>query len=349
MPTQVKRQGITRELSELDPGERALHQLLVRAFGRAPADLEMARWMEKLNQGISARDFLAQLSVSRPFTGNAQVGSKTPAGHFYSPVVDPETVRDYVAARRAAGLAGVQGIDFPLEAMAAFWQENAAFIAAAPFNDEPDGTHRYSYGTGPYPYGDGVVLRTMIHHHKPKRIVEIGSGFSTACMLDTADELGRADLDLTCIEPNPERLFSLLRPEDPARMTIHRKGVQEIPLDVFRALERNDILFIDSSHVLKTGSDVHYELFSILPCLAPGVIVHFHDCRFPFEYSDRQIFVKNYSWNEVYAVRALLMYSTRFKVIFYNSLFDAIYPALGAISPPFKRNPGGAIWIRVQE
>jgi hypothetical protein len=132
-------------------------------------------------------------------------------------------------------------------------------------------------------------------------------------------------------------------------MTIHRKGVQEIPLDVFRALERNDILFIDSSHVLKTGSDVHYELFSILPCLAPGVIVHFHDCRFPFEYSDRQIFVKNYSWNEVYAVRALLMYSTRFKVIFYNSLFDAIYPALGAISPPFKRNPGGAIWIRVQE
>jgi predicted O-methyltransferase YrrM len=201
---------------------------------------------------------------------------------------------------------------------------------------------------GPYPHGDGITLRTMMHHYRPQRIVEIGSGYSTACMLDTIDHLGLSALDLTCIEPNPQRLFSILRPQDQGRITFHQQNVQDIPLDVFRALRRNDILFIDSSHVLKTGSDVHYELFYILPNLAPGVLVHFHDCRFPFEYSDRQIFVKNYSWNEVYAVRALLMYSTRFKVIFHASLFNELHPEMTAISPAFRHNPGGAIWVQVQ-
>ena len=344
----AKRQSITQTVASLDEAARALHQLLVRAFGRLPTDTEMAAWSGKLERGMNARVFLNQLTASKAFQANAQVGSKTPAGHFYSPVVDPETVREYVAMNRAAGLEGLQGIEFPLTAMAAFWQANAEFIAATPFTEEPDGINRYSYTGGPYPHGDGIILRTMIHHYRPKRIVEIGSGYSTACILDTIDHLGLTDLELTCIEPNPERLFSILREADRGRITFHQNNVQDIPLGVFRTLQRNDILFIDSSHVLKTGSDVHYELFYILPNLAPGVIVHFHDCRYPLEYSDRQIFVKNYSWNEVYAVRALLMYSTRFKVIFHASLFDEVHPSLTAISPAFRCNPGGAIWVRVE-
>jgi predicted O-methyltransferase YrrM len=250
---------------------------------------------------------------------------------------------------RKAGLPGLRGIDFPLDAMQAFWRRNADFIVQAPFSEMPDSVHRYSYGGGPYPYGDGVMLRTMIRHYQPARIVEIGSGYSTACMLDTMDELGLDALELTCIEPNPQRLFSILRDADRSRIVIHQNNVQEVDLDVFRALRANDILFIDSSHVLKTGSDVHFELFYILPILAPGVIVHFHDCRFPLEYSDRQIFVKNYSWNEVYAVRALLMYSTRFKVIFQGSLFRQAFPDLAAMSAPFRRNPGAALWLAVQD
>jgi predicted O-methyltransferase YrrM len=348
MAQPAKRQSITQTADMLDEEGRALHQLLVRAFGRLPTDTEMTGWAGKLERGVTARAFLAQLTASKAFQANAQVGSKTPAGHFYSPVVDPETVRDYVAMNRAAGLEGLKGIDFPIEAMAEFWRANADFIAATPFTEEPCAENRYSYMGGPYPHGDGITLRTMMHHYRPQRIVEIGSGYSTACMLDTIDHLGLSALDLTCIEPNPQRLFSILRPQDQGRITFHQQNVQDIPLDVFRALRRNDILFIDSSHVLKTGSDVHYELFYILPNLAPGVLVHFHDCRFPFEYSDRQIFVKNYSWNEVYAVRALLMYSTRFKVIFHASLFNELHPEMTAISPAFRHNPGGAIWVQVQ-
>jgi predicted O-methyltransferase YrrM len=342
------RQAITQPASALDENTRALHQLLVRVLGRVPTDAELASWAEKLNRGLPARSFVNQLTASRGFQANPQVGTKTPAGHFYSPVVNPETVRDYVAMNRAGGLDAIKGIDFPLAEMLAFWQENADIIAATPFADEPDGIHRYHYSGGPYPFGDAVMLRAMMHHYRPRRIIEIGSGYSTACMLDSADHFGLA-VDITCIEPYPDRLFSILRDADHARLHLHRTGVQHIPLDTFRALERNDILFIDSSHVLKTGSDVHYELFYILPALAPGVIVHIHDCRFPLEYSDRQIFIKNYSWNEIYAVRALLMYSTRFKVIFYNSLFGEMYPQACEISAPFQRNPGGAIWIQVQQ
>ena len=189
----------------------------------------------------------------------------------------------------------------------------------------------------------------MIGHFRPRRVIEIGSGFSSACMLDAAEHAGLEEFHLTCIEPFPKRLKSVLRSDDEGtRVTIHERGVQQMPLDMFAALEPNDILFIDSTHVMKTGSDVHYEIFYILPVLKPGVVVHFHDCRFPLEYSDTQIFEKNYSWNEAYAVRALLMYSTRFKVFFSGSVFAREREALVRETiPDFLRNPGSALWLLV--
>jgi predicted O-methyltransferase YrrM len=329
-----------------------LFQVLLRCYGRSPLDGELAAWRERIGRKISAEQFLRQLTGAPPFAANRQVRVKNPAGHFFSPVVDPEQpqVVDYVARARTARLGDVQGIEFDLDGMEGFWRQNADFIAAAPFSETPDGVHRYCYKGGPYNFGDGIVLRAMIGAHRPARIVEIGSGYSTACMLDSADEVGLDGLRITCIEPYTDRLKSVLRESDGERVRIIEQGVQGTNLDLFRELERNDILFIDSTHVLKTGSDVHYELFHILPVLKPGVIVHFHDCRWPLEYSDKQIFKKNYSWNEVYGVRALLMYSSRFRVIFYNSLFALERRAVAAeISPTFLKNPGSALWVKVQD
>ena len=87
------------------------------------------------------------------------------------------------------------------------------------------------------------------------------------------------------------------------------------------SLEPNDFLFVDSTHVLKTGSDVHYELFYLLPRLNPGVLVHFHDVGYPFEYPDKWIYELNYSWNEAYALRAFLMFNAEFSIKFWNSLY----------------------------
>jgi hypothetical protein len=184
----------------------------------------------------------------------------------------------------------------------------------------------------------------MINAVRPKRIIEVGSGFSTACMLDTADELSLA-LEITCIEPDPVRLKGLLRSSD--RVELLECPVQDVDISLFSKLEADDILFIDSTHVLKTGSDVHYELFDILPTLVRGVVVHFHDCMYPFEYHRDWVFKQNYSWNEVYAVRAFLMYNETFVPFYWHSLLARRDPELvRRVFPSAPADPGNSLWVR---
>jgi predicted O-methyltransferase YrrM len=334
---------------DIPEGSHALWHVLMRAYGRTPRLREIEVWERRLERGIDARAFVRQLVASKQFSATRFVRAHNPPGHYFSPVVDPDQVRDYVDSARRAGPDDLAGIVFDLDAMEALWRANRDWIAATPFTSDPRPGARYFYRGGPYGPGDAITLRAMIGHLRPRRIVEIGSGLSTACMLDTAEELALADFRLTCVEPYPRRLRSLMQPGDETRLTLHEQPVQGVPLDLFRTLEANDILFIDSTHVLKTGSDVHYELFHILPVLARGVVVHFHDCRFPLEYSDIQIFEKNYSWNEAYGVRALLMDSTRYRVMFSGSLFARHREELvRETCADFLRNPGSALWLRVE-
>ena len=136
---------------------------------------------------------------------------------------------------------------------------------------------------------------------------------SSACVLEAARDAAIADFSLTCISREPERVRSVLGAAGGERVRIIGTPVQEVPIELFGALGRGDLLLIDSTHVLKTGSDVCHVLFSVLPSLAKGVIIHFRDCPYPFEYSDRWIFEDNRSWNEVYAVRAFLIVQFGFR------------------------------------
>jgi len=321
--------------------------VLLRLFGRTPRQREVETWA-RFVENMSAREFIDALVKSKGYADNKAVRTHWPPGHFFSPVVDPDRVVDYWKMCRASEPQAIAGINFRLDAMNEFWIKNKQFISETPFREEPDGQNRYYYGIGPYPVGDAVTLRAVINHYRPRRIVEIGSGSSTACMLDSAEHAGLADLQITCIEPYPARLRRMLREGDGDRVRLYEQELQGMPLDVFRELEENDILFIDSTHVLKTGSDVHYELFYIIPTLKPGVLVHWHDCRFPFEYSPIQVFQKNYSWNEAYAVRLLLMDSTRLQIVFYSSLFAHLQNDLVTETlPVFLRNPGSGLWVKV--
>jgi predicted O-methyltransferase YrrM len=327
--------------------EDSVREVLARTLGREPNEQVVQEWLKRART-LPAAAFLRQLSNSKKFRQHKVPFMNHPPGHFFSPVVDPDTVRPYYEASMAVQPEDIGGIDFRLGAMKAFWLQNQEFIRATPFGEAPTPGNRYSSQGGPYPIGDAITLRAMIGHYKPKKIIEIGSGFSTACMLDAAEHAGLKDLHITCIDPDFTRLRSLLKPGDEERLELHERVVQGMPLEPFSKLQANDILFIDSTHVLKTGSDVHYELFYILPLLKPGVIVHFHDCRFPLEYSPKQVFEKNYSWNEVYAVRALLMYSNRFRVVFHNSLFCQREEELVRETiPACLRNPGSGLWIEV--
>lgn len=342
------RQPVTAD-DDVGDKHRPLWELLRRAFNRPVTSGELAAWAAKIDGDLPAKRFVRQIASSSPIKDQKLVQAKFPAGHFFSPVVDPDLVGDYVAMSRAAANDGIPGIEFPLAEMEAFWNRNAEFISTTPFIGTPGPANRYDHGSGPYPIGDAITLRAMIHDARPRRIIEMGSGYSTACMLDSAEHCGLEDFHVTCIEPYPGRLHSVLRPGDiGTRVTLLETTAQSVPLTVFSELEPNDILFIDSTHVLKTGSDVHYQLYFLLPRLPKGVLIHIHDCRWPLEYSDKQIFEKNYSWNEVYGVRALLMYSERFKVAFSGSYFaEQRERLIRETSPLFMRNPGSALWLRV--
>ena len=153
---------------------------------------------------------------------------------------------------------------------------------------------------------DAAVYYSLIRHLQPRRIIEIGGGYSTriAAKALAHNQNGK----LSCIEPYPEE--RLLGTE--SSVEIIRKRVEEIDLDFFSCLEANDILFIDSSHTVKFGSDVCYEFLEVLPSLNPGVWIHVHDIFFPHDYPADWLLNRRLALNEQYLLEAFLAFNTRF-------------------------------------
>jgi predicted O-methyltransferase YrrM len=330
--------------------EQFILDLYRHLLRRDPQEKERSHWVNALKNGMPEHAVFSRFINSSEYKEKSRVRCAFPDGHFHSPIVDPSQVADYIAgASRSMALlqsGDLPGIALNEKRMVAFWNENGDFIAQTPFTEGPSADNRYYYDNRVFPYGDAIILRAMIGAFRPKKIIEVGSGYSSACILDSAEHFGIDELKLTCIEPYPSRLKGLLRPGDLHRVTIIERPVQTCPATEFEGLQPNDVLFIDSTHVMKTGSDVHHELFNILPALVPGTLIHFHDIQYPFEYPDDWI-QKNFSWNEIYALRAFLMYNPDFEIIFFNSMFAHKQSALiRATFPLFLRNPGGSLWLR---
>ncbi len=325
----------------------SLEAILESLLTRKIAASEVERWSNFLTSGKTLADLLTAIKSTKEFAARHAVPTKFPPGHYYSPVVDPEAVKDYVARQRALSYSDMAGIELRIDEMEAFWLSHSNDIAQTMFSDVKSDRMRFHYVNGSYPFGDAIMLRLMLLHFQSRRVIEIGSGYTTACMLDTFEESGIEDFSITCIEPYPDRLLSLLRENDWKRVNLLQQLVQTVNIDVFESLEAGDMLFVDSTHVVKTGSDVHFEIFDILPRLRPGVLIHFHDVPFPFEYPDEWIFSQNLSWNEAYFLRSFLMYNQSFRVVMWNSL---LAKRLGKDRFPesstFLRNPGTSIWIR---
>jgi hypothetical protein len=178
---------------------------------------------------------------------------------------------------------------------------------------------RYFGKNNQFPYFDASILSGMIQAINPTRVIEIGSGFSTAAMFDTFDRMKKSKLkQFTTIDIDLTRVKAL---NPPPLCEMIEAPVQTIAPEVFGELNSGDLLFIDTSHVLKTGSDVHYEYLHILPALKKGVNVHIHDIHYPFEYKQQWAQQENRSWNEVYLVDMLLTFSKQFKLEFFNDAF----------------------------
>ena len=190
------------------------------------------------------------------------------------------------------------------------------------------------------------TLDSMLRLHRPARVVEVGSGFSSALMLDTNERFLDRSTQLTFIEPYPVRLNGLLRDEDRKQASVRTEFVQDTPLEIFTALQPGDFLFIDSSHVARPGSDLNHLLFNVIPLLTPGVIIHFHDIFWPFEYPLPWI-EEGRAYNELYLLRAFLAYNPAFEILLFNHhAGHAERPWLEANMPLFLRNTGGSLWLR---
>jgi predicted O-methyltransferase YrrM len=268
-----------------------------------------------------------------------------PPGHFYSPLPDLEVV-----ARRRETLFDLQarsvpGIDLRAAEQLALIGELAAYHDAVPFPDDPGPGRRYHFRNGFFTYGDAVLLYALLRHRRPRRIVEVGSGFSSAAMLDTNDLCFDGAIEHTFIEPHPERLYALLSAEDRRRHEVLVQPVQEVALDRFQALAPGDILFIDSSHVAKVGSDVVHLLTHVLPALRPGVLIHFHDVFWPFEYPEEWL-RQGIAWNEAYVLKAFLQFNTSFAIRLFSSYLAVHHRAeVGRMLPLFLKHTGGSLWI----
>jgi len=269
-----------------------------------------------------------------------------PPGHFYSPIppwADIKREADRIFA--ASPAREVPGIDLGEAQQLELLRSFCRYYADQPFTAQKKAGNRYHFENPAYSYSDALMLHCMLRHLRPRRLIEVGSGYSTCVTLDTNDKFLGGTLDVTLIEPYPDLLYSLVTGEDKKRMHVLPSRLQTVDLAVFDSLEKNDILFIDSTHVVRVDSDVNRAFFEILPRLKSGVFIHFHDAFFPFQYP-RQWILDGMAWSELYLLRAFLQYNNRFRVVLMNTFMEHFHEDFFRENMPLcLENRGGSIWL----
>jgi predicted O-methyltransferase YrrM len=315
---------------------------------RAPLPGELQHWVASFSAGLDTNQMIGLILKSDEF---AEIDRKlqklfVPPGHFYSPVVNVDDVRNMLP-RLTDATAYPKGIRIDEVAMLKQWEKFLPYLSEIPFPEEPSQGYRYHFQNPAFSYGDGSILYAMLRTYRPRHLIEVGSGYSSACLVDTVEHFLGGDVEITFIDPYPELLLQLLGDISLKQHQIVSKPVQDIDLSIFHRLGSGDFLFIDSTHVMKTGSDVCHEFFNILPTLNEGVLIHFHDIFWPFEYGSNWVIDENRSWNEIYGLRAFLMYNEMFEILFFNDYFVKNFEIIINEAYPAMLNDGGAsIWLR---
>ncbi|CAN5602586.1 class I SAM-dependent methyltransferase [soil metagenome] len=264
--------------------------------------------------------------------------------HYYEPLFNPSHLRKPLSEDRV-----LPGLDWNVD-------EQLDMLKQFDFNDEllaiplePSGEREYFYNNDAFASGDAEFLYNVIRLKKPRRIFEIGSGSSTLLAARAVQSNRREDPGYTCehvcIEPYEADWLETLG------VTTVREPVERLDLSLFGRLEKNDILFIDSSHMIRPQGDVVVEYLEILPILHSGVLIHVHDIFSPKDYLDEWIRQNVCFWNEQYLLEAFLSFNSEFKIIGALNFLRHRHPAeLGRCCPVLEsqmasREPG-SFWMR---
>jgi hypothetical protein len=343
--------------------ELANAQLAAQAGGSPPAIFDQHRDPEP-EKGVPTEE--ETLALSAVLAGKLaqtahdifyQQGFHLLRRHFYLPIPE-EADLDYAFAAGNSELPGLDmndrlALDLMERVFASYMDEfRTEFPLYAPATGDK---RRFYLINGSYMAIDAHVYFALIRHYQPKRIVEIGSGNSTllalAACLKNAQEDGRI-AEITTIDPYPG---DIIRARLPGLSRLIEAKIQDVGLSLFTGLEAGDILFIDSSHVLRTGGDVQMEYLEILPRLAPGVLVHIHDVSLPKPYP-RVYFEQQLFWNEQYLLQAFLAFNNQFEILWpgnymmqkYPDRVCAVFPEFQVMRQHYPQSEPSAFWMRVR-
>jgi hypothetical protein len=197
-----------------------------------------------------------------------------------------------------------------------------------------------AWHNGVFSKGDVYAYYGLVRELRPRRVIEVGSGWSSL-VLARALVANGAPTGVTLIEPAPNQaLLAEFRPH--WRLVPHL--VQHVDVRLFEELEAGDLLFYDGSHVTRTGGDLNWMLFEVLPRLTLGVWVHFHDLFWPYDYPFWWILDEGMSWNEQYMLQAFLTHNHAYRVRLATKM---LWLERGeALAPLFELGfDGGSLWL----
>ena len=191
---------------------------------------------------------------------------------------------------------------------------------------------------------DALAYWAMIRSHRPKRIVELGSGFSTLLAAEAVSRNGGGRV--TAIDPFPREFIE----RNGCGIDLIKRKAENTEPELLLSLEAGDMVFVDSSHVVRQGGDVNWFFLEILPQLRDGVLVHIHDIHFPFDYPSELISRRNVYWTEQYLLHCYLLKNSIDEVLFSSRYSAHVFPAeTRAAFPCVEKLDGGSLWIRLHQ
>jgi predicted O-methyltransferase YrrM len=257
------------------------------------------------------------------------------ARNYYSPVPAWEELPPAVFERRSA----LTGVRFDVDAQLAFLRGLEPFLAEF---ELPRG---FMWDNRTYGRVEADVLYAMVRSGRPRRIIELGSGFSSLIIAAAARRNIAEGTDVAYTAYDPYARDFIRAGVEPLTLRLDSAG--NVPVETFEALRDGDVLFVDTTHTVKLGSEVNHVILDVLPRLAPGVVVHVHDVFLPCEYP-KGFFEKRLFWSEQYLLQAFLSQNPNWEILLPLHFLARDRPAeVAKLVRSFQPQVGpGAFWIR---
>jgi hypothetical protein len=252
------------------------------------------------------------INDSHNFTLWEKRGYHITPNHFYQPIPDIRQLEKNFPTTSSAW-----GIDFRPDFQLRLLQETIPKFSKE-FNAFPlkqNKSNSFFLHNNGFCGIDPHVYHSFIRYFKPGTIIEVGSGFSTLLAFQ-AIQRNNSGCTLIVIDPWPRDFIREFLIENPAGVEHIPYKVEELDIGFFSQLKENDILFIDSSHVVRTGGDICFLILNVLPRLPKGVLIHFHDIYLPSDYPREIILDQHMFWTEQYLLQAYLADNNRVEVLF---------------------------------